>query len=173
MRPTSRRGAFGGAPRARTRAAARRTRASAADGTTPACPSTCTTGKQRGIPPVQGRTRTWPDRPSRPWISRFPTSRRSIRHPRQRIRQPKIDRLLDAFDARRSPSKKGRPYDNAVDESTNKMLKAEFAHRESFANARELQVKPSDRVHWHNNFRIHSTLGYMSPVEFRKAGLAL
>ena len=24
-----------------------------------------------------------------------------------------------------------------------------------------------------NNFRIHSTLGYMSPVEFRKAGLVL
>ena len=49
----------------------------------------------------------------------------------------------------------------------------EVEHRESFANARELQAKLSDYVHWHNNFRIHSTLGYMSPVEFRKAGLAL
>lgn len=68
---------------------------------------------------------------------------------------------------RRSLSKKGCPYDNAVDESANKILKAEFA------NTRELQVKLSDYVHWHNNFRIHSTLGYMSPVEFRKAGLAL
>lgn len=74
---------------------------------------------------------------------------------------------------RRSLSKKGRPCDNAVDESANKILKAEFAHRESFANTRELRVKLSDRVHWYNNFRIHSTLGYMSPVEFRKAGLAL
>ena len=26
---------------------------------------------------------------------------------------------------------------------------------------------------WYNNFRMHSTLGCMSPVEFRKAGLAL
>lgn len=85
----------------------------------------------------------------------------------------KIDCLLDAFDVRRSLSKKGCPYDNAVDESTNKILKAEFAYRESFANTRELQVKLSDYVHWYNNFRIHSTLGYMSPVEFRKAGLAL
>ena len=79
----------------------------------------------------------------------------------------KIDCLLDAFDVRRSLSKKGCPYDNAVDESANKILKAEFA------NTRELQVKLSDYVHWYNNFRIHSTLGYMSPVEFRKAGLAL
>ena len=85
----------------------------------------------------------------------------------------KIDCPLDAFDARRSLSKKGRPYDNAVDESANKIPKAEFAYRESFANTRELQVKLSDCVHWYNNFRIHSTLGYMSPVEFRKAGLAL
>ena len=30
-----------------------------------------------------------------------------------------------------------------------------------------------DRVNWYNNFRIHSTLGYMSPVEFREAGLIL
>ena len=49
----------------------------------------------------------------------------------------RIDCLLDAFDVRRPLSKKGRPYDNAVDESTNKMLKAEFAHREPLANARE------------------------------------
>lgn len=79
----------------------------------------------------------------------------------------------DAFDARRSLSKKGRPCDNAVDESANKMPKAEFAYRESFADARESQVELSDCVHWCNNLRIHSALGYMSPVEFRKAGLAL
>lgn len=33
--------------------------------------------------------------------------------------------------------------------------------------------KLSDYVHRCNDFRIHSTLGYMSPVEFRKAGLIL
>lgn len=60
-----------------------------------------------------------------------------------------------------------------MDESANKMLKAELVYRESFANTRELRVELSDCVHWCNNFRIHSTLGYMSPIEFRKAGLAL
>ena len=49
----------------------------------------------------------------------------------------------------------------------------ELVHRETFGTTRELRAKLSDNVHWYNNFRIHSTLGYMSPVEFRKAGLSL
>lgn len=54
-----------------------------------------------------------------------------------------------------------------------KILKAEFVYREAFGTTRELQVKLADYVHWYNNFRLHSTLGYMAPVEFRKAGLVL
>ena len=53
------------------------------------------------------------------------------------------------------------------------ILKAELVHRETFGTTRELRAKLSDYVHWYNNFRIHSTLGYMSPVEFREAGLSL
>ena len=85
----------------------------------------------------------------------------------------KIDEMLDAFGIKRSLSRRGCPYDNAVDESTNKILKAEFVYREAFGTTRELQVKLADYVHWYNNFRLHSTLGYMAPVEFRKAGLVL
>lgn len=86
--------------------------------------------------------------------------------------------MLEAFGIERSLSAKGCPYDNAVDESTNRILKAELVHRETFGTTRELRAKLSDYVHWYNmhwynNFRIHSTLGYMSPVEFRKAGLSL
>ena len=84
-----------------------------------------------------------------------------------------IDLMLETFGIERSLSAKGCPYDNAVDESTNKILKAEFVYRESFRDLRDLQAKLSDCVHWYNNFRIHSTLGYMSPVEFRKAGMLL
>lgn len=84
-----------------------------------------------------------------------------------------IDLVLETFGIERSLSAKGCPYDNAVDESTNKILKAEPFHRDSFSDLRDLQAKLSDYVHWCNNFRIHSTLGYMSPVEFRKAGLIL
>ena len=85
----------------------------------------------------------------------------------------KIDEMLDVFGIERSLSRKGCPYDNAGDESTNKILKAELVYREMFGTTRELQVRLADYVHWYNNFRMHSTLGYMTPVEFRKAGLVL
>lgn len=84
-----------------------------------------------------------------------------------------LDELFDFFGIKRSLSRKSNPWDNAVSEATFKLYKAEFAYRESFNTIRELQVKLSDYVHWFNNFRIHSTLGYMSPVEFRKCGLML
>ena len=84
-----------------------------------------------------------------------------------------INELLDVFGIKRSLSKKGCPCDNVVNESTNKILKAEFVYRERFSTLRELQVKLSGYVHWCNNFRLHSTLGYMSPVEFRLAGRTL
>lgn len=47
----------------------------------------------------------------------------------------------------RSLPKKGCPYDSAVDESTNKILKAEFGYRESFSTLHELSVKLSEYVH--------------------------
>lgn len=84
-----------------------------------------------------------------------------------------IDEMLEIFGVTRSLSKKVCPYNNAVDESANKTLKAEFANREDFEDLRDLQVKLSNYVWWYNNERMHSTLGNMSPVEFRKAGLSL
>lgn len=55
-----------------------------------------------------------------------------------------IDLMLEAFGIETSLSAKGRPYDNAVDESTNRILKAELVHRETFGTTRELRAKPSD-----------------------------
>ena len=84
-----------------------------------------------------------------------------------------LDEMFEAFGITRSLSKKDCPYDNAVVESTNKILKAEFVYQEQFDSLYDLQVKLNDYVWWYNNERMHSTLGYMSPVEFRKAGLSL
>lgn len=84
-----------------------------------------------------------------------------------------IDLMLEALGIERSLSAKGCPHDSAVDESADGIPRAELARRETFDTTRELQAKLSDYVHRHDNFRIHSTLGYMSPVEFREAGSSL
>ena len=81
--------------------------------------------------------------------------------------------MLEAFGIERSLSAKGRPHDSAVDESTDGILKAELVHREALGTTRGLRAKLSDYVHRYDNFRIHSTLGYMSPVEFGEVGLSL
>ena len=84
-----------------------------------------------------------------------------------------IDELLEAFDIRRSLSRKGNPYDNAVIESTNRILKKELVYRRAFADLGQLRRELNSYVRWYNEKRMHSTLGYMSPVEFRNAGLSL
>ena len=84
-----------------------------------------------------------------------------------------IDEMLEVFGIERSLSKKGCPYDNAVIESTNNSLKRGLVHRESFPDTGHLRQRVNEWVWFYNNTRIHSTLGYMSPVEFREAGLSL
>lgn len=55
-----------------------------------------------------------------------------------------IDEMFEAFGITRSLSRKGCPCDNAVDESTNKTLKAGFACREQFTSLIDLQAKLND-----------------------------
>ena len=80
--------------------------------------------------------------------------------------------MLETFSLEQPPPPRVAPG-NAVDESTNKILKTEQVYGDSFSDLRDLQIMLSDCVRWYNNFRIHSTLGYMSTVEFRRAGLTL
>jgi len=80
-----------------------------------------------------------------------------------------IDEFLDSFQISRSLSMKGCPYDNAVAESTFKMIKAEFVAGRRFDSIEQLRLELADYVHWFNYIRLHSTLGYRTPVEFRNA----
>ena len=85
----------------------------------------------------------------------------------------RIDELLDVFDIKRSLSRKGNPYDNAVVESTNRLLKKELVYRNSYATIEQLRHDLNDYVWWSDNQRLHSTLGYRSPKEFTEQGLVL
>ena len=81
--------------------------------------------------------------------------------------------LLSAFGIERSVSRPGNPHDNAVVESTNRVLKRELVRGRPFASEEHLRTELFDWVNWYNNCRLHSTLGYMTPVGFREAGLSL
>jgi len=78
-----------------------------------------------------------------------------------------IDEALKAFGIGRSLSTKGCPYDNAVAEATYKIVKTEFIKKRSFSSLEELSLELNDYIHWFNNIRIHGTLGYISPVQYK------
>ena len=82
-----------------------------------------------------------------------------------------IEELLETFHIERSLSHKGCPYDNAVAEATFKIIKTEFVWNETFADLLELKLKLWDYVHWYNHHRIHSALGYETPVQYRENNL--
>jgi transposase InsO family protein len=75
--------------------------------------------------------------------------------------------VLVAFEIQRSLSRKGNPYDNAVAEATFKAFKIEFVYQNKFKTLKELEVQLKDYINWFNKCRIHGSLGYVSPVEYR------
>ena len=82
-----------------------------------------------------------------------------------------IEGVLETFGIERSLSHKGCPYDNAVAEATFKIIKTEFVWNETFADLEELKLKLWDYVHWYNHHWIHSSLGYLTPVQYRENNL--
>ena len=78
-----------------------------------------------------------------------------------------IDELLETFNIKRSLSKKGTPYDNAVAEATYKVIKTEFAYNRIFNNFEELERDLFDYVNWYNNIRIHGSLNYLTPAAYK------
>lgn len=82
-----------------------------------------------------------------------------------------IDDALKTFGIKRSLSTKGCPYDNAVAEATYKIVKTEFIRNRSFNSLEELSLELNDYIHWFNNIRIHGTLGYISPVQYKLENL--
>ena len=81
------------------------------------------------------------------------------------------DKTLETFHIDCLLSKKGCPYDNAAAEATFKIIKTEFVKGKEYETLEQLQYELSDFVNWFNNHRIHSSLGYMTPKEYRLTNL--
>ena len=52
-----------------------------------------------------------------------------------------------------------------------KVFKTEFANGAHFSSLEQLALELDDYVHWFNHIRIHGTLGYRTPVEFKQQTL--
>ena len=77
--------------------------------------------------------------------------------------------LLCAHGLVASMSRPGNPYDNAAMESFYSTLKIECLHRQEFARRDQAQAAAFDYIEtFYNRGRLHSALGYKSPVDFEQ-----
>jgi putative transposase len=64
----------------------------------------------------------------------------------------------------------GDSYDNAMAESLNGIYKTECIRLEGpWVSARDIELATSSWVSYYNISRLHSSLGYRSPIEYEKA----
>ena len=78
-----------------------------------------------------------------------------------------IDDCLAAFGVKRSLSGKGCSYDNAVAEATFKVVKTEFVSNTMFDSLEQLRLQFNHYVDWFNYNRLHFTLNYRTPIEYK------
>ena len=75
-------------------------------------------------------------------------------------------KLLKANGMERSISRRGNCYDNAHMESFFHSLKTEMIYFQHFVSAKVGMNKVREYIEYYNNKRKHSSLGYLSPVQF-------
>jgi putative transposase len=75
---------------------------------------------------------------------------------------------INTFAMRPSMSRKGDCWDNAVAESLFGSLKTESLHRHDFGTRRAARDEVMAWITTYNHSRLHSTLGYLSPMAYEK-----
>jgi putative transposase len=71
-----------------------------------------------------------------------------------------------------SMSRRGNCWDNACSETLFGSLKVERLHGQRFATRRAARDEAIDWMLWYNRTRLHSTLAYVSPMQFEENWLA-
>ncbi len=80
---------------------------------------------------------------------------------------------LKNFGITASMSRKGNCYDNAYAESFFHTLKVELIHRRRFKTREEAMMSIFEYIEvWYNRKRLHSSLGYLTPVDYEAQALA-
>ena len=80
--------------------------------------------------------------------------------------------LLDAAGVRISMSDKGKPMQNGFCESFNGKFRDEFLTLQWFRNRVDAKVGIEQWRHHYNEIRPHSSLGYLTPLEFKATDAA-
>ncbi|MGL5021537.1 MAG: IS3 family transposase, partial [Mycoplasmatales bacterium] len=78
----------------------------------------------------------------------------------------KLKKIFDLHNIKKSTSKAGCPFDNAVSESLFSIFKREWA-KPKYDTEFQLEKDVIEFVHWYNYFRIHSTLNYKTPIQYK------
>jgi transposase InsO family protein len=78
-------------------------------------------------------------------------------------------KLLKECGITASMSRKGNCWDNAPSETLFASLKVERLYGKRFASLRQAKDETLDWIRWYNQTRLHSTLNYLSPMQFERA----
>ena len=77
-------------------------------------------------------------------------------------------KVLERCSITPSMSRKGNCWDNACSETVFGSLKVERLHGRRFQTIREAKDETISWLLWYNRTRIHSTLKYLSPMQFEQ-----
>jgi putative transposase len=110
-------------------------------------------------------TRAWEkaskNQPLKPWLLHH--SDRGVQYA-----STPFQSLLHSCGAAASMSRKANPYDNAIMESFFATLKTECLQNQIPKSRREAKLILFDYIEtFYNRYRLHSSLGYQSPLEFK------
>ena len=105
------------------------------------------------------------------WFKRHPSKDRGLMFHGDRGSQYASGDFRDAlkeYGITSSMSRKGDCWDKACSETLFGSLKEERLHGQRFKTRRQAKDEIVAWLLWYNSTRLHSTLGYVSPVEFEK-----